>query len=50
MTDAQFLFWALVVFVALLFVVKQALAWVKRLVDWWDGRVAESMEPGWWEK
>ena len=36
MTDAQFLFWAVIAFVAALFVVEQALKWVDRLVDWWE--------------
>jgi len=36
MTDAQFLFWAVATFVALLFVLEQAVEWVDRIAEWWE--------------
>jgi len=47
MTDAQCLLLVAVVFAALLFAGEWAL---DRLLAWWDKRVEESMEPGWWER
>ena len=38
MNGAQFVFWVLITFVALLFVLEQAVEWVDRIAKWWEGR------------
>ena len=47
MTDAQYLLLVIAVFTVLLYAGEWLL---DRLLAWWDGRVQESMEPGWWER
>jgi len=38
MNGAQFLFWVLIAFVALVFVLEQAVEWLDKLLAWWEGR------------
>ena len=47
MTDALFVLTFAVTFTALLYAGEWLL---EHLLAWWDGRVQESMEPGWWER